>query len=1277
MSLALDPTLQAAQDGISHRPIIEVISSGAVDDIPFDGVRLTAEATNESKPNVIMHSSGRICKVYTFGTAAFKYLYTDASRTEFHWVDISLPANYSADEAALCELAGGNIGIILHCTYSGNEKLRSLVLTPEGETVTAQAEIATWSTAAHVISSPFIIRLSSNSYFLVYADKTVSGPTYYIRKRTSSDFSTWSAEGTCSIGGLTASKRIQNPHLLQIATGEIWCWFDYLESTSGNNELVNVYYSTSADNGSTWANAANFTNFSTYDTVGLHPVAAQKVANQIHAIYTEQSGALHMNKTDTGYCGEDEIRVSGLHFDSIARKIYCACNPGTIGISCVLRIDIDTWVIDACWNTLGHSIPSVPAFNSIWKSSLYVALDRCHSNGHYVGIVGDDYSGKHYAAILDSEADTITQFNFQDNPTYGLTKNIDPPTCANGTRKLVKCYLDADAKRLYLLFLSYSYGNQGLFYIGYIDMTEVGPSYTLHEVVNEPASLNDYLAQLGGTSTVYPSAGDFQVFPSTNEIIISFGYKATNGGTMLDIYAGELRIYTAGILTKTINYSNNSAFPMHGLGHFAYKNNKIYGTFYSNLYPPGTIESGKSGLCIIDLTTDVITFSIPTYATFPTIITYIQNVFIADSHRLLVCAKNMGVPASQSEDMMGMAVFDMVTLTWTRFNNSNVPGMDRSGHPNGYLYSVVAYDSASEMIITGESGSVSYYDIIAFNINGLLHQPVYRVGTYSSGMWSWTDAIPLVQGYNQSQCVVALENANRTIFAFWVETDLQQASIKWDKEGSSLNLSSYLTRGREHVRESSIDGAPAPFSFAVKDGHLFDPHNSNSLLSIYLRKGRKITLRLGEKIGGTDYWQNQGTFFVKDLSIEYERGTYPEMQVTAEDERQFWDEQDVDVSEHYNGDNPKAVLEDLLSTHAGKGMEDMDVPVFDTAAPVYRQWVEMNLKKILDQLAEHFGYFMRMDVDGKVTFKKISELNPVDHIYADLGKILKFSPDLSYSSNINRVIVIGESREFLDCLFGEEPIRSYNGTVGWWGGKKDIDVWYSDDHSRRCRYPRLEVIQSVKSFNFKLGGGGESITSIRDDDLGCIITISTPNMVPVVVALIAAIAGLAAIAYSCDSYLYKPGWCGPTMVMLLFLLQVLLNIICSVAAYNYQVHARPFGKVGQTIQSIPPYDDTAHQAETGRVIPTVINDSLCNTIGACNQVAAFEGMVVRLQRSRVKLYKIAHLQEEEGDILQILHPITGASMKILVAKLVRKIGIPSGEEEDLGVVDEIEGWRIA
>ena len=1278
MSIVLDTTLQSAQDGISHNPIVEIVSSPTVADIPFIGQNLQDTVIAETKPNIIMHSSGRLCAIETFGTGTnnkFYYIYTDEDRSQFYWEEITIPSNYIAIEATLCETVGGNIGIILYCTYSGYEKLISMLLSVEGSVLVAQSEIYSVTTATHILQGPFVIRLANNTYLLVYSDNTVAGPTYAVRKRTSSDFSSWSAEGTCAIGGLDSSKRINNSSLLQISTNEIWCWFDYLDNLSGTNELVNVYYSTSGDDGVTWANATKFTNYNSYDTVGLHPVAAQKITDQIHAVFTEKSGALHLDHNYAGWCKTSNTYpcVGYIQWDSVHRKIYVMnWLPGPYslqyGIDSVVRIDFDTWAVDACWNGSNAGVPSVPCFNSIWTDNTIVSsVGHCHGANEYICAVGRTYSGNDlFAVVLNGEADTITYYNFADNVGHSLTKNIDPPSMGGHTPILYHSFVDPEAKRLYLLFHTWWYNGNGI-YVGYIDLTQTGPTYTLNEVVP--------YTQISASS-LYPGYflnnngfpyGDFRVYPDEDMMIISMGYTSGTGGSILDSHVGELRIYTisTGGLLKTYNKVGTVDFPRHGLGWIDYKNGVIYGTFWSCTSP--TCEDAFiSGLCMIDISTDVITYSVPDYVAFPTKITYLRKVEIADENRLIVMAPNMSA-GGQTADMKGIAIYDIAGGTWRIMNNSNVPGMDYSDF---YLESV-CYDSYDEFIFTGMYTHNSAADVIAFSINGLIYQPVYRVGTYSVGSWSWTDAALLVQGYFNHEAVIALENDDRTIYAFWTNTTVLEDSLMWAKEGTTFDLSSYLVRGKEIQVSRSIDNSPALLSFTISRGHLFDPHNCDSLFSIYLEKGRKLVLRMGERISGIEYWQNLSEFYITERNISYSRENYPTIEVKAQDIRIFWDDALILATEYYET-TPKTIIDDLLNTWAGLSSGDRDIPIFVNSTVLYHQWVEVPLKEILDHICGRYGYFMRIDLDGKATAKLINSSMGIDHSYTGISKIISFTPDDSYSDFTNQVIVIGQSRNVINVLYSEEPITNVSGTVGWWGGKKDLTVYYSDDRTKKCTNPRLEVLLSVKSFNFRLGGGGESITYEDPNLLYCIITIDTPDLVAIVIATVAAIIALGISCIPCDGYM--TGWCGLCLMALTTLLSLTLSLVCSVANYSYQIYAQPYGSVKQTIQAT--WDDDDLQIKMGFVNTKKLIEPLCYNIDDCQVVADHEGEIIRLQRNRIRLSKVAHLQDEEGDIIEIDHPQSKRPIKILITNINRRLLIPETSRGHGYFLDDIEGWKI-
>src|SRR5512139_1121909 len=108
MALTLNPTLATAQDSQSRHPILEIMTGKIGEDIPLTGQRVTAEAVDETNPNMIYHSSGRLMIIYNSG-GTFKFFYTDTARTEFTQVNLGI----SAGEAALCELADGNVGVII------------------------------------------------------------------------------------------------------------------------------------------------------------------------------------------------------------------------------------------------------------------------------------------------------------------------------------------------------------------------------------------------------------------------------------------------------------------------------------------------------------------------------------------------------------------------------------------------------------------------------------------------------------------------------------------------------------------------------------------------------------------------------------------------------------------------------------------------------------------------------------------------------------------------------------------------------------------------------------------------------------------------------------------------------------------------------------------------------------------------------------------------------------------------------------------------------------
>ena len=95
--------------------------------------------------------------------------------------------------------------------------------------------------------------------------------------------------------------------------------------------------------------------------------------------------------------------------------------------------------------------------------------------------------------------------------------------------------------------------------------------------------------------------------------------------------------------------------------------------------------------------------------------------------------------------------------------------------------------------------------------------------------------------------------------------------------------------------------------------------------------------------------------------------------------------------------------------------------------------------------------------------------------------------------------------------------------------------------------------------------------------------------------------------------------------------------------------------------------------------PTKINQNYkptdCYTSADCQYVADFEMSLARKQRNRVSFTKLAHLQDEVGDIVTVPHPYTNDLITVYITNLKRKYK-PATLQEEGYFLDEIEGWIL-
>lgn len=1253
MSIALDPRLAAAQDNPTRRPLVEIMSVESLASIPFGGQYLDSTSNLEAHPAVIILSSGRIalsCYYYTGARNGYhiRYQYTDTARTAFTTVDIVLGEYEEVSDVSLCELVNGDVGIVYMSTDAGYRRIKYKIVSPIGTVVSAGGTIRTMASKTTFASGPYVLRLANGSHLLVYSEivPTDSPSHYHLFKYTSTDFEAWSGPTELNIAGLTDANKKFNPSLVQITTGQIWLWLAHVDSIGPNGEeLKNIYYSTSDDNGVTWGNAVKFTAYNSYSVTGTHPVAVQKTSDTLHLMLDEYRPALHMDKLTPNWVPDYSAPCS-MHFDAASRKLYATIRRSHTPMSGVVQIDVDTWTVVKHWDR--DSIPSIPV---IYLDGPHGVVSTAGS-GKYV-VLGTYYYDRSHpgemVSVLDAGNNTITNYVFRSEPAYGLAQNVTY-TPISSNQRLRGTQIDEANGRIWVAFEEL-YGKK--LQIGYLPLGDMSGSYTFTNVVMDTNAWNaGAWVELAGFS--------FSAHPAADMIIAN---KDSTGQ-----YPGQLNIYnmTTGALWKSFCFATHSDFPYHGLHGAEYHNGKIYGgiTHYTGSLG---VQTSMRGVAILDIATERTTWSRPTWESVDNYSLYSFGVIKPDN--ILMCAQCPG----------GVALYDIRSGAWTRYNNDTVPGFVPN---NSSYFTKVVYDEASGSIYAAEGDDYQSYwsGIVGFSRYGQLKRSTYYTGLHTTG-WSWTDHREIVAGYNDHDLVAVPDPVDKSLYAFWVRDDATEQSLKWDKENAEFDLSDYLLRGEEIRLHRSIDGSPASLSFSVSHGHLFDSSNSSSLLHPLLTKGRKLTLRFGEKISGIDVWQKQGTFFVTEQSVAYRRGDYPTMKITAEDRTTMWPDIQIIASELYTA-MPEAILVALLVANTDLSNTDIDTGTWVNGVPLTHQWIDTTLAGALQDILDRFGYYVRIDVNDKVTCRRISDVNAVDHTYSDNTRLMEYAPDDRFSDFTNRIVVIGTEQTEIEMLFPEEQVATLNGTFGWYTGRESHRVWYSLDRARRCKYPRLEVIRTAASVAFELGGNAreyllDNSVSEASSDLRykyCTVVVDAPNLTSYFVSSLALLVGSFFIPDGVVSFLTGLGFTKRIGSYLsVFFIWTTLTILAAVGNYEYAIWARPCGTVRRTLQAT--WNDTDMQALTGHVITKKIEDPLCYSEHDCQVVANFEGLVTQLQRRRISFKKVAHLQDEDGDTLSVVHPITGRSLSLFITDLDRVMKIPVGNDDGY-FMDEIQAWRL-
>ncbi|MHC1697788.1 MAG: hypothetical protein AB9919_06970 [Geobacteraceae bacterium] len=1041
------------------------------------------------------------------------------------------------------------------------------------------------------------------------------------------------------ITGLISGRVVRDVKVCQLIDDTFIMLFSYQTGVDTTGSIYNILHSLSAD-GVTWSAAQPLTDTVLKSRDYYYPDVIQKSDGTLFVTMQESNSYLSMSKTTTGWVqgtsGTQELTPSDQWLDTATGKFYVMSqNQGAFRGGA--KIDLATWTIDKCYS--GFNVPAVPAYFQVLDNF----AGRQHGALGLMPIVKQDG-----VCLLDFNNDNYKAFFFNDlSATYGSThaRNVNwtPYTTGGylgGAPSIKGAQVDAANNRLYVnLADTYIYSSNCQF--GYIDLSQTGPTY-------EFTTLATYNIDHGNDSYIT----NFRVYPDAGLLLI-FGSSAAWGGSIHVIDINNNAIY------KSYYKSSNLEFPVAGVIDAHLVGDKIFAT---PAYSSALGEEYKYLLLEIDLITDKCTYHVPPYS--------IGNNFIGNSTPTVPTFGNMSICEATKEFIIcGFAnplVFNYENYSWEYFDY-NFDGS--APPPTGDWWFVLDYDPVNDVYIGTKEDDRLYLLPRSGNATRL----VYSEGTFVTG-WTFSSPSTFIAGYKNILGRIAVSAADE-IWATWYDNAASSYPVSWGKTEAELSLLPYLAD--ETSFEWSIDGTPGRLDFTLSHGHLFDPQNVTSILNYYLAKGSSVVAKLGEKVSGVEYWANQGKYIIRELALHYKRGEYPTVSVSCEDITCLWEMAQIPATQlttSYPDDGIKAIVKANTSLTD----DDFVLPVFTDRFTFDAMWIDAYLSDIAHDVANRFKYRIYVDMDGKVTARRIDPVAAVSNAYTDKSKLIDFTPNDAFSDLTNRITVTGQSLDDIEVVYAEERLGSLSGTIGWWGFQNNFYVYYSDDKSKTAKFPRLEVIESTASIGFQLAGSvTERISYIDPENKYCIVEISAPNLIPILVAGL----GIYAAGKFIPDYVETFGFIGNYGITISWgrLVEAVgvtmcLMVLASVANYQYEIWGQPIGYVRRDYAASA--NDTDLQQKLGMVIAQKEEGFLCFTPQHCQYVADFEMALAMLQRNRVNYSKIAHLKDEVGDVISLPHPYTNNTIKTLITKLTRKYK-PSTLNGDQGYfTDTIEGWVV-
>lgn len=1163
------------------------------DSIPFVGKSLTEGVNEEITPKHIVHSSGRFGIVWSEANPSYSgyyhvyFKYTDTQRTLWEEKIPLVTSNYyyNYNTPTLVELTDGSIGIIV----SRNGSLYYAIVTSTGSIVTGLTSLSITG------NNPTLVR-NGSSIILAYER---SGVLY---KRVGTSMSSWGTETTINTG-LANSK--YSPYLHYDSTNKLWLSFEYVTDPTANPVVMNVYYVTSTDNGSTWSSAVAMTSFVSGEGSALKPSIVDTDGQYRYFAYTLERQIQNLNYNSGNYSLYD------MTYDEVGNRILfvASVKVGASWYYSYVAYDIDTGI----YTRVGTDT------QPYLDTARYIAYDSTNQ----IVVIGTMSNG-----ICVYNETTTTWTHYTTTTTPSIHNNY------------IKAVAIRDKKAYYIT------GNSYIGWCGHID-TEAGTVTEYSTTINVQSSIV-YHAQIHFTSdrVIYICKSAYTLYS-----IYDWSYHIAS----FSLADGSNIFYQQGIFEVS-----GGAYTTYKPYHYDYGNrngndgfNESTGKLYVTSRPVG--DDYNLGVAVFDISDSGVVFEefwtndpdntvglLPNPLDSTYQYQYIKNMYCnQETNRLYI---DGGYSTNQS----------MTTITVVN-TLSNI-AIEHYAHVDDvrYVTHFPEIDASLIKVFTGRTDAgtsqlasdidkklymnlVNYASISILYTEGEDQRIYYRKTDDDS---SWTAPTYLTDTSQDNN--INLGHIGTQLIAFWDRPGSRY--LQWDEDLSTeVDVSNYVDSIQIDMTDEN-ESNQAVITMSDRYAY-FDIMNYGSLRSDYFEENNRIKIEMG--YNGV-YLPAFNGLISKGSSV-HRRGSTMEYRVRCFGKDKNWFSKKVTTT-FFENQTVSYIVEYIITNYGGLTPSEYDLPTISAVIPSV-QFIDEYIYDMIFKLMQAYNYFPYFNEEGVLVARKVVDASAsIDYTYFQDGtdtvgankapamNIEGFESEWFDDELVNRVVVVGETASKDETTFPEEFMGFIQGSAGWFSRSQEFTFYFSEDKQLYCVEPRLDIKDSCSNRFF---GGGESLSSPGSGKQNyCTINQNTSNQVVALYVLIAT-------SIACAWLVGK----GVIFNPLAFVLATAITILGQVSNFYYEIYAKPVGEPApETIEAVA--EDATLIQQYGEIKKEIDNPFL-DTYDKCKALADNELQKAKWFRKKPTITIVQNMGHQVQDIIQVFNPHTGYSYKVYVREVHR------------------------